>query len=109
MEINLASNMQVYMLSGMFILGALTFLTGVCILLVGFWGFDQKNLLSQTNRIAQKGLTDEISGLVGNASVLITAINDLVKTRNGIGFLLIIAGSVLMVLAYWFSIYQGIS
>ena len=108
MGINLTTHLQVYMLAGMFILGALTFLTGVIILMASVWGFDQKNLLNQTKRIAQKALTDEIAGLVGNATVLITAINDLVRTRNGIGFLLIIAGAGLMIISYWLSISQGI-
>ena len=108
MEISLTSQVQIYMLAGMFILGAITFLLGVFILLAGIWGFDQKNLITQTSRIAQKGLTDEISGLVGNASVLITAINDLIKTRNGIGFSLIIAGAGLMITAYWLTVSQGI-
>lgn len=108
MGINLTTHLQVYMLAGMFILGALTFLTGVIILMASVWGFDQKNLLNQTKRIAQKALTDEIAGLVGNATVLITAINDLVRTRNGIGFLLILAGAGLMIISYWLSISQGI-
>jgi len=108
METSLTSQIQIFMLAGMFLLGAATFLIGVFILLSGIWGFEQKNLLAQTSRIAQKGLTDEISGLVGNASVLITAINDLVKTRNGIGFLLILAGAGLMITAYWLTLSHGI-
>lgn len=108
MGINEIAHIRLYMLAGMFILGALTFLSGVITLLVGVWGYDQRNLLAQTNKIAQKGLTEEIAGLVGNATVLVTAIHDLVKTRNGIGFLMILAGAGLMIVAYWLSISQGI-
>ena len=96
------------MLAGLFILGGLTFLSGVMILLLSVWGYDQRNLLTQTNRIAQKGLADEISGLVGNASMLVSAINDMVRSRNGIGNVLILTGSALMIIAYWFTTPYGI-
>ena len=96
------------MLAGIFILGGLTFLSGVMILLLSVWGYDQRNLLTQTNRIAQKGLADEISGLVGNASMLVSAINDMVRSRNGIGIVLIVTGSALMIIAYWFTTPYGI-
>ena len=107
MEIGFAQQIQVYMLAGMFSLGGLTFIAGVSILLLGIWGLEQRSLLTQTSNIAQKGLAEEISGLVGNASMLVTAINDMVKTRNGTGIILIITGMALMVVAYWFTTLVG--
>jgi hypothetical protein len=101
--INAFNELQYYMLAGMYLLGGVTFITGVIILLVGIWGYDQQALLAQTNRIAQKGLTEELSGLVGNASTLLSTLNDMVRTRNGIGFILIFTGGLLMVTAYWFT------
>ena len=108
METDLTQQIRLYMLAGLFILGGLTFLSGVMILLLSVWGYDQRNLLTQTNRIAQKGLADEISGLVGNASMLVSAINDMVRSRNGIGIVLIVTGSALMIIAYWFTTPYGI-
>jgi len=108
METDLTQQIRLYMLAGIFILGGLTFLSGVMILLLSVWGYDQRNLLTQTNRIAQKGLADEISGLVGNASMLVSAINDMVRSRNGIGIVLILTGSALMIIAYWFTTPYGI-
>ena len=108
METDLTQQIRLYMLAGLFILGGLTFLSGVMILLLSVWGYDQRNLLTQTNRIAQKGLADEISGLVGNASMLVSAINDMVRSRNGIGIVLILTGSALMIIAYWFTTPYGI-
>ena len=108
METDLTQQIRLYMLAGIFILGGLTFLSGVLILLLSVWGYDQRNLLTQTNRIAQKGLADEISGLVGNASMLVSAINDMVRSRNGIGIVLIVTGSALMIIAYWFTTPYGI-
>ena len=95
-------NLQYTMLLGIFILGFVTFSAGVIILLSGAWGKDLRTTLEQTNRLAQKGLTDEIAGLVGNASSLLATVNDLIKTRNGIGIILIITGGLLMVIPCWF-------
>lgn len=108
METDLTQQIRLYMLAGIFISGGLTFLSGVMILLLSVWGYDQRNLLTQTNRIAQKGLADEISGLVGNASMLVSAINDMVRSRNGIGIVLIVTGSALMIIAYWFTTPYGV-
>jgi hypothetical protein len=109
MEIQFTQQVQMFMLGGMFVLGGLTFIAGVAILMLGIWGIEQRSILAQTNSIAQKGLAEEISGLVGNASMLVTAINDMVRTRNGIGIILIVTGTALMVTAYWFTTLIGIS
>jgi hypothetical protein len=106
MDVIQLQNFQLYMLAGMFILGMLTFATGVIILIMGAWGRDLRNTISQTHRLAQKGLADELSGLVGNASSLLTAVNDLMKTRNGIGVTLIITGVILMVVPSLFILVQ---
>jgi VIT1/CCC1 family predicted Fe2+/Mn2+ transporter len=107
MEIEICT-FSLYMLAGAYMLGFLTFIIGVAILLIGVWGYDQKNLLAQTNQIAQKGIAEDISGLVGNASMLVTAIHDMVRTRNGVGILLLVTGVILMIAAYWFTSIYGI-
>jgi hypothetical protein len=104
MDVNQYQNLQSFMLIGIFTLGAITFCIGVIILLVGAWGRDLRETLAQTHRLAQKGLTEEVSGLVGNASTLLTTVNDLIRTRNGIGITLIVAGGITMVIACWFSL-----
>ena len=95
-------NLQYIMLLGIFILGLATFSAGVLILLTGAWAKEVRATLEQTTRLAQKGLADEIAGLVGNASSLLASVNDLIKTRNGIGMILIITGGLLMVIPSWF-------
>jgi len=94
------------MLVGMFLVGVITFSIGVIILIVGAWGKELRATIAQTNHLAQKGLTDEVSGLVGNASSLLASINDLIRTRNGIGVTLILTGGVLMALPVWFTVSQ---
>lgn len=101
-------NIQIYMLAGIFLIGMLTFILGVAILLAGVWNSDQRNLLSQTSRLVQKGIAEELSGLVGNASLLVSAVNEMARTRNGIGILLIITGSLLMIIAFWFTQTSGV-
>ncbi len=91
-----ANDLQLFMLIGTFLLGSITFLLGLGILMYGAWGKDLRTIADQTTRLAQKGIAEEISGLVGNASTLMTTLNDLMRTSNGIGFYLTIIGGVLM-------------
>lgn len=81
--------------------------TGVTVLGIGVFtlikkvlGKELNTIADQTVKIAQKGLTDEISGLVGNARSLIEVLNDMVKTTTGIGVFLVILGALLMTGAY---------
>lgn len=106
MDIIQIHNLIFYMLAGMFLLGVTTFSIGVIILIVGAWGRELRATLAQTSRLAQKGLAEEVSGLVGNASSLLSSINDLIRTRNGIGVTLIITGGVLMALPCWIAFSQ---
>jgi len=102
MSPNGLNELQLFMLVGMFLLGGLTFVLGVAVLVVGVWGKDLRAVTAQTSRAAQKGLAEEISGLVGNASNLLSAINGMIQTTTGIGVFLTITGALLMGLAYWF-------
>lgn len=107
MDTELLRKIQSIMLSSMFGLGGLTFIFGVIILIWGVWSKDLRTTLAQTNRLAQKGLTDEISGLVGNASMLLTTISDLIRTRNGTGVILIVTGALLMIVPYVLTFLTG--
>ncbi len=94
-----ANDLQLFMLIGTFLLGSITFLLGLAILMYGAWGKDLRTIADQTTKLAQKGLAEEISGLVGNASTLMTTLNDLMRTSNGIGFYLTVIGGLLMMLS----------
>ena len=100
-------DIQLVMAGGMFLLGIGTFLTGILILVAGSWWHDLRTLTTQTTRIAQKGLTDEISGLVGNASALLNSINELVHTTTGIGVFLTMIGMLLMSVTFWLVLHFG--
>jgi hypothetical protein len=100
MALETFKDLQVFMLAGMFLLGGITFSIGVSILLIDILGKDLRAIISQTNRLAQKGLTEELSGLVGNASALLSTVNEMVRTRNGIGITLMIVGIIMMILPF---------
>ncbi len=100
-------SIQLLMTGGMFLLGFGTCCIGVLILVAGSWWRDLRTLTAQTSRIAQKGLTEEISGLVGNASALLTSINDLVHTTTGIGVFLTITGFLMMCVTFWLALTLG--
>jgi hypothetical protein len=83
----------------LFLLGVACTITGIVILTVRVSSRDMRTLAVQTTRLAQKGISEDIAGLVGNASSLMAALNDLVRTTAGIGVFITIIGLVLMVTA----------
>ena len=93
-----------FMVMALFMLGAVSFVTGLMILAVRASGKDVKALVAQTSQLAQKGLAEDVAGLIGNASGLLDAMNQLVKTTAGVGVFLTILGVVLMSLASWIAL-----
>jgi len=79
-------------ITSLFLLGTVTLVTGIVVLLTRTMGKDLRAITNQTSQLAQKGLIDDLSGLVGNASALLTATSQMVRTTAGIGILLIILG-----------------
>jgi hypothetical protein len=55
-----------------------------------------QSIADQTTKLAQKGLTEGVSGLVGNASLLIGSLNDLARSNSGIGIFLVFLSLVLV-------------
>lgn len=95
------SEIQLIMACGTFLLGGITFLVGIFILVSGTMRRDLNVLATQTTRLAQKGLAEEVAGLVGNASSLLNAVNELVRTAAGIGVFLIFIGMILVASSLW--------
>jgi F0F1-type ATP synthase membrane subunit b/b' len=80
----------------LFIVGLITFITGSVILILRSRNKEINAVTAQTSQIVKKGLAEDVAGLVGNASALLSAMNDLARTQNGIGVILILTGGVLM-------------
>lgn len=78
------------------LLGMGTFVVGVVILVRTVYHDDLKTLAAQTTSLAQKGLAEDVAGLVGNVSSLLDSMNQLVQSRRGVGVLLTVLGMILM-------------
>jgi hypothetical protein len=92
---------QIALTGGLFTIGAITFFTGVIVLIRRSAGKEVRTLAAQTVELAQKGLAQEVAGLVGNASALLNATNDLMRTTAGVGIFLTLLGVTLMTVASW--------
>ena len=97
------------MASGLFLIGLITFATGVAILVIRSIGKDTRAVSKSILHITEKGIADDFSGLVDNASNLIAATSNLIQTTKGIGVFLIISGSVFMVLGIVLTLYIGLN
>jgi len=97
------------MVAILFFLGMASTITGIVILTTRAAGRDLNTLATQTTRLAQKGLAEEVAGLVGNATSLLDAMNQLIRTSAGVGVFLTVFGVVVMGGATWlaFQIYQA--
>lgn len=73
---------------------------GVFTMIGKIMGKEMRTIADQTAKLAQKGLTDDVAGLVGNARTLIQVLNEMIKTTAGVGMFLIMLGIALVVAAY---------
>lgn len=82
------------------VIGIISFAAGVIIIFLRAMGADVRTIAAQTTKLAEKGIAEDVSGLVGNASALIDSLTQLVKTTSGLGAFLIINGIVFFAAAY---------
>jgi hypothetical protein len=97
------------MASGLFLIGLITFATGVAILVIRSIGKETRAVSKSLLHITEKGIADDLSGLVDNASSLMAATSNLIQTTKGIGVFLIISGSVFMILGIVLTLYIGLN
>jgi hypothetical protein len=60
-----------------------------------------QTIAESTTKLAEKGIAEGVSGLVGNASLLISSLNDLAKSNTGIGIFFVFLSLVLFAGAYY--------
>ncbi len=94
-------DLQMGIILGFFIIGIISFIIGVIILVRRTLGAEVRSIAKQTSLLVKKGLAEEVAGLVGNASALLNATNDLIRTSAGIGVFLTLLGVGLMIAASW--------
>jgi hypothetical protein len=83
------------------VLGIASILCGLFLLVGQAAGKAVQTIAAQTTRLAQKGVAEEIAGLVGNARALVDALNQLAKTSAGIGIFLFIFGIAMLLGAFF--------
>jgi len=88
----------------LFFLGMTSSVTGIIILTTRATGRDIHTIATQTTRLAQKGLAEEVAGLVGNATSLLDAMNQLIRTSAGVGVFLTVFGLLVMVASAWLAL-----
>jgi hypothetical protein len=84
----------------LFLIGLITIGIGVVILANQAFSKNIQVIANQTTKLAQKAISEDISGLVGNASALLEALNQLARSTAGIGIFLIITSLVLFAATY---------
>ena len=89
------------MAAALFFLGMCTLTMGLFVLVTRTMNKDIKNISNNASKMMQKGITEDISGLVGNASALLESVSSLVKTAAGVGIFLTALGLGMMASAYW--------
>ncbi|MBM3145151.1 MAG: hypothetical protein FJ010_09305 [Chloroflexi bacterium] len=93
------------MTMSLFLMGSVTFIAGVFILLTRSMGRDVREITAHTRKLAQKGLAQDISGLVGNASALLSAATEMVRTTAGLGVLLLFLGAIQLAASIGLALY----
>ena len=97
------------MASGLFLIGLITVAIGVSILIIRSIGRDTRAISKSIIQMTQKGIADDLSGLVDNASSLMAATTNLIQTTKGIGVFLIISGTLFMIFGILLTLYIGIN
>jgi len=104
-----AFEFQITMATVLFLLGMIILTISVFILTRQAIGRNIQTIAEQTTKLADKGITENIAGLVGNASSLINALHELSKTNTGVGVFLVFLGIALLTTAYFISRNLGIT
>lgn len=98
----LSANDFMFTLAGVILfLGIISFIIGLFTLAFKITSSDFSKISSQSAKLMSKGLTDDVSELMRNASSLLESLTQMSKTRAGVGMFLIIVAFVLFVVTYY--------
>ena len=97
------NNVQIIMSIGGLVcaLGIVCLVISIIILARQAMNKNIRTIAESTAKLAQKGLTDGVSGLVGNASMLLSSLNDLTQSNTGIGIFFVFLSIALLAVAYF--------
>ena len=86
-------------------LGVVSFVIGIFTLGFKITSGDYAKISSHSAKLIGKGLTDDVSDLMGNASSLLESLTQMSKTRAGVGMFLIIVAFILFCFTYYLVMY----
>lgn len=92
---------QLIIAATLFFVGCLCLLLGILLLVTRGYSREVSSIAAHTAKLGQKGITQDITGLVASASDLVASINDLSRTASGVAFMLIAIGLGMVAGAYW--------
>jgi len=98
----LTANDFVLTLAGaVLVLGIISFVIGLFTLAFKVSNGEFSEISAQSAKLMSKGLTDDVSDLMGNASSLLASITQMTKTKAGVGMFLIIVAFVFFIVSYY--------
>ncbi|MCJ7519902.1 MAG: hypothetical protein MUO42_09580 [Anaerolineaceae bacterium] len=98
----LTANDFVLTLAGVvLVLGVITFAIGLFTLAFKISTSEFAEISAHSAKLMGKGLTEDVSVLVGNASSLLESITQMTKTKAGVGMFLIIVSFILFIVSYY--------
>ncbi len=83
------------------VMGIITFLVGIIILAFKVKSDEFNSITEQSAKLMEKGVVDDVSELMGSTSSLLDTINQMVKTKAGIGVFLVLITFILFGVAYY--------
>lgn len=95
------NDVQLLLAASLFILGFLLVLIGSFVMVNRGYSREISALAKHTARLGQKGIAQDVTGLVNSANELVASITSLVRTASGIGVFLIFLGLGMLGSSYW--------
>ena len=98
----LTANDFILSLAGVIVvLGVIAFVIGLFTLAFKVNSGEFNEITASSAKLAEKGLTDDVSALVNGISEVLKSITEMTKTKVGVGIFMIIVSFVLFVVAYY--------
>lgn len=82
-------------------MGIITFFVGIIILAFKVKSDEFTSITKQSAKLMEKGIVEDVSEMMGNTTSLLETINQMVKTKAGIGVFLVLITFVLFGVAYY--------
>ena len=83
------------------VMGVITFLIGIVILAFKVRSDEFNQISAHTAKLMDKGIVENVAGLVDNTSNLLAKINEMARTKAGVGMFLILITFILLGAAYF--------